>query len=348
MKKISIVLTISIILSLIFSLGAFPADHNKDYTFEDYMEMAENRNYPGKPGEGLELGFANITTGNPFTDAVQEGLVKEAKLAGFKKKDIYILDNQHDTTVALKNANSMLSRGPDVFIEFQGDSKVNNIIADRFEKAGIPLIAVDIPIPGAPFVGVDNWKVSTMNGKHAVELVEKQWGGIDAVDMILILETPQTGEVAMLRTEGFAREFKKAYGEKAEKKIVRKDIKTATADWAKKAMMDVLAQYPDAEKIAFICLNGPETIGAIGALKTAGRFDPKDIIHISNGGSRSELKLLKKGEIDGSIAYFPEHYGRKLIPAALALANGKKVPPDIYVDLQYITQENLDKYYPNI
>jgi len=298
----------------------------EDLDFEDFMEMANNREYPGKPGEDKTIGFANLVTGNPFVEAVQNGFVEEAKLAGFAEENIYILDNRRDSTVGLKNADIMLSKNPDVFVEFQIDSKVNNIISKKFKDAGIPLIAVDIPIPGAPFIGVDNWGVSVMNGEYAIKLVEEQWGGIDNVDLILVFQDPQAGEVTMLRTEGFAQAFRDKYGEKAEEKIVYEPGGVGQADAAQKVCLNLLAAYPDAEKIVFTCLNGPATVGIISAFETLGRFNPDNIIHISNGGDASERELLRAGKTDGCIAYFPEFYGRKIIPTALSLIYGKYTP----------------------
>ena len=325
-----------------------PVEEEKEQlTFEDYLEMAKNREYPNQPGKGKTIGFANITTGNAFTDACERGILEEALLAGFAEDDVYILDNRHDSTIALKNADIMLSKEPDVFIEFQGDSKVNNIISHKFTEAQIPLIAIDIPIPGAPFMGVDNWGVSTMNGNYAIELVEKQWGGIDAVDLIVVFQDPAGGEIVMLRSEGFAQAFRDKYGDKAEEKMVYEPGGIGTSDIAQETMLNLLAAHPDANKIVFTCLNGPATLGGIAGLETAGRFNPDDIIHISNGGDTSERELLREGKTDGCVAYFPEYYGRKLIPTALALINGVSIPSHIFVDLELLTIDNVDEFYPN-
>ena len=52
-----------------------------------------------------------------------------------------ILDNQVDATIGLQNADIVLSKRPDGFIEFQIDAKVNAIVGQKFSKAGIPVVA---------------------------------------------------------------------------------------------------------------------------------------------------------------------------------------------------------------
>ena len=60
-------------------------------------------------------------------------------------------------SLALRMQISFLAQQPDVFIEFQFDERANNVISRKFTKAGIPIIAIDVPVPGSPFMGADNF-----------------------------------------------------------------------------------------------------------------------------------------------------------------------------------------------
>ena len=106
--------------------------------------------YPGNPGEGKKLGFANIFGTLPFCISVENNIIYQAKLAGFSEDDMIIMDNQYDSVLGLKNADIMLAQRPDFFIEFQSDAKVNNIVAQNFGAAGSPILAIDVPVPGSP------------------------------------------------------------------------------------------------------------------------------------------------------------------------------------------------------
>lgn len=49
----------------------------------------------------------------------------------------------------------------------------------------------------------------------------------------------------------------------------------------------------------------------------------------------------------GSVAYFPETFGERLIPLALRILQGENVSLISYTDLVVLTQANLEQYYPN-
>ena len=86
------------------------------------------------------------------------------------------------------------------------DGEFNSIISIKFGQANIPIIAVDVPTPNAPFMGVNNFKVAYAAGQEAIKYVEKM-GGIDKIDNIILMQMPSAGEVVMLRSEGFYQAF---------------------------------------------------------------------------------------------------------------------------------------------
>jgi ribose transport system substrate-binding protein len=257
-----------------------------------------------------------------------------------------LMDNQYDSVIGLKNADIMLSKRPDFFIEFQSDAKVNNIVAQKFTAAGIPLLAIDVPVPGAPFMGVNNWKVAIMGGKYMAKLIKEQWGGCDKVDKVVLLQMPAGGDVTMLRSEGFAAALAEEFGPDVEKKIVRTDGGMGQSEQAKAAMDDVLAAHPEARRIALTSINEQTMAGAIASLQTAGRWDPNNTIIITLGCDELGQSQLREGLSDASIAFFPEKYGEYVIPAVCAILQGQAVPPYIYIENEIITKENIDKFYP--
>ena len=48
----------------------------------------------------------------------------------------------------------------------------------------------------------------------------------------------------------------------------------------------------------------------------------------------------------GSVAYFPESYGKLIMPLAIALANGETVPEQLLVTHIFINKDNIAQYYP--
>ena len=67
-------------------------------------------------------------------------------------------DNDLDRQQAFDNAAWFVDNTVDLVVEYQIDSQAGNIIMDTLRQAGIPVIAVDIAMPGATFFGADNYR----------------------------------------------------------------------------------------------------------------------------------------------------------------------------------------------
>lgn len=307
-----------------------------------------NEAYADAPAAGHTLAFTNIMGGIPFCEDVWQNVQDQWVLAGGNPADLYYADNQYDATIGLKNADIMLAKSPDVLINFQFDSKVNSIIATKFEQAGIPIIAVDVPTPNAPFMGVNNFKVAYLAGEEAIKYVEDM-GGIDMIDNIVLMQMPSGGEVVMLRSEGFYQAFADKYGVDIIDPItIRADGGAGEAEQASKAMTDVLATIPDAEYVVLTSINAQTMSGVLAAIQTAGRWDAEKWIVITQGADVTANQQVVDGLVKASIAYFPERYGEYLVPASVALMNGQLVPPFMYVENVVISMENMAEWYPEM
>jgi len=337
-----------IVLALIAVAGmAFAADPYA--VFNKYRDMAKaGKPYAGAPLKGKVIGFANIFGTLPFCISVENNIKDHLKLAGVDLSKGWIsMDNQYDSVLGLKNADIMLSKKPHFFIEFQADSKVNNIVAGKFGAAKIPLLAIDVPIPGSPFMGVDNWKVALIGGHEMAKQIKAKFGGWDGVDMVALGQMPAGGDVVMLRSEGFAQALSEDFGiDVKDPKIVRFDGGMGQTEQAKAAMDDVLAAHPDAVKIAVTSINEQTMAGIIASLQGAGRWDTKDVVVITLGVDELGQSQIRDSLSDGGVAFFPERYGEYVVPAVIAALQGAPVPAYIFVENVIINKSNIDKWYP--
>jgi len=316
--------------------------------YNQYRAMAKAGKYTGTPLQGKTVGFANIYGTLPFCISVENNIKDQLKLAGVDLTKGWIsMDNQYNSVLGLKNADIMLSKKPNFFVEFQFDSKVNNIVAAKFGAAKIPLLAIDVPIPGSSFMGVDNWKVSLMGGHEMSKQIKAKFGGWSGVDMVVLGQFPAGGDVLMLRSEGFAQALSEDFGvETTDPKIVRFDGGAGQSEQAKAAMDDVLAAHPDAVTIAVTSVNEQTMAGIIASLQGAGRWDTKNVVVITLGMDELGQSMIRDGQSDGGVAFFPEHYGEYVVPAIIATLQGQPIPPYLYVENVIINKSNIDKYYP--
>ncbi len=315
-------------------------------TYLKYREDAEKvEPYPGTPGKGQNFAFANEVASFPFCADVQKDIERHAELAGFSKDDVYIVDNQADVSLCISNADIILQKNPKVFVEFGMDEKSNIAIAEKFDAANIPIFAIDVPIPDHPFMGVDNSGTAKLAGEWIAEQIESKFGGIDNVDLIIAGELPQGGEVVLERTKGVLRVLTDKYGDKVKDKIVEIDT-GGLADKGQAAVSSVLAAHPKAKNMIIYMHNDQSMTGAIAAFEAAGIFKRENALFVDQGVDASSVQNIKDGKLDAGAAYFPEHYGRYVVPAVLALLKGDPVPDFMYVQSDMVTKDNISKYYP--
>ena len=180
------------------------------------------------------------------------------------------------------------------------------------------------------------------------EIIQQRWGGWETVDKVVLLQNPVGGEMTMLRSEGFATALSQAFGNEVDQKIVRFDGGMGGAEQAKVAMDQMLAQFPEAQKIAVTSLNEETMSGVIVALQNAGRWQRHNLIIITLGVDNLGKLQIRKNLSDAGVAFFPERYGEYLIPAACAMLKGAPVPSHMYVENVIITKQNIDDFYPLI
>ena len=317
--------------------------------FHRYRALAQSgKPYPGAPLKGRLIGFANIVGSFPFCVEVENNLKEHLKLAGLDLNRGWIsLDNLGDPEIGLKNAELMLARKPHLFIEFQLDPLVNSIVAARFGAAGIPLLAIDQHVPGAPFVGIDNYQVALLCGRTMAGLIRERWGGWDGVDAIFLGQHQGLGEVARLRSEGVAQALAEEFDiSPADPKIVRFEFVNDAPEEDGWGFAQVLADHPDAVRMAAAAINEFYVAGIITALQNAGRWEPANKIIVTMGMDEIGQVQLREGLSDAGIAFFPERYGEYVVPAVCAMLTGNPVPPYVFVKHEVITRDNLERWYP--
>jgi ribose transport system substrate-binding protein len=292
-------------------------------------------------GGRYKIGFANITEDIPFAVRVREGIERAAKQAG--NIDLVLANNRMDGQTALTNADNFLVQGVNGVIEFQTDEQFGHAIMNKFNDQKIPVIAIDIPMKGAIFFGVNNTQAGRMAGEGLGNWIKQNWDG--KVDALIMLELPQSGPVPAERMKGQRDGLESIIGKIDESKVKHLDSKN-TLEEAHRLVKDVLNTLPDAHHIAVVCINDDTALGAIGAAEAAGRKKDFAVVAI-DGSDRGREEMVKADTpLVGSTASFPEKYGDKIIPVMLKLLKGESVPPQVYTDHVFLTRENVAQYYP--
>ncbi len=301
---------------------------------------------PSSPGSSTapatyKIGFANIAEDFPFAVRVREGIERAAKEAG--NVELVTMNNRMDGQTALNNADNFLVQGVHGVIEFQTDEQFGLAIMDKFNAEKIPVIAIDIPMKGAVFFGVNNTQAGRMAGEGLGHWIKKNWDG--KVDALIMLELPQSGPVPAERMKGQRDGLESVVGKIDESKVKLLDSKN-TLEEAHRLVKDALNTLPEARHIAVVCINDDTALGAIGAAEASGRTKHIAVVAV-DGSDRGREEIRKPDSpMVGTTASFPEKYGDKLIPLIIRMIKGEEVPPAVYTDHVFLTRENVAQHYP--
>jgi len=285
----------------------------------------------GQETRHYRIGFANLGETMPFSVDVRRGLEHAAQAAG--NIDLVVADNQLNQETALKVAEWLVAQRPELVIEYQIDEQVGSRIMNRFRQAAIPVIAVDIPMVGATYFGVDHYRAGHMAGVALGQWIKRNWQG--RYDRLIVLEEPRAGALPAARIQGQLDGLRTITEQVAPDRRLTLNSGN-TSEVSESAMVEALKKLPNAHHIAVICFNDDAAIGALAAARRLQREE--DVVIVGQGADRRVRDELRHSgsRIIGSTAYEPERYGEKLIPLALKILRGEPVPPAVYLEHTFI------------
>jgi ribose transport system substrate-binding protein len=297
---------------------------------------------PVDPNKRYKIGFANLTEELPFTVRVREGIEKAAKDAG--NVDLVLANNDLDGVTALANADEFVREGVEGVIEFPVNEQFDTQIVDKLKAKNIPVMTIDVAVPGATLVGADNYRAGFMAGEGLGNYARQKWDG--KVDALVMLELPESGAVPAERMRGQREGLESVVGKIEDAKVKHLDSKN-TLDEARKQVTAALAELPDTHRIAVVAINDDTALGAIRAAEAAERT--ADIAVVSQGADeKARAEIRKAGTpLVGSTLYSPEKYGEKAIPGMVKLLRGEALPEKIFIEHVFVSKENVDKLFPD-
>lgn len=285
----------------------------------------------------FRIGYASQNN-DSFSKAITQGL----RLAAARHPvDLIEVENLYNARAALRNAQKLAKQGVDLAIEFQVYERMGRQLSAIYEEASIPVIAVEIPQPGAVFFGIDNYTVGQLAGKALVRAAQRQWQG--NIDELLLLDLEIAGSLPHLRISGAEGVVRKSLT--GSYQILHLDSRgemERSFELVRRHM-----QFSPKRKTLIFGVNDLAVLGAIRAFSEVGRSEY--CLALGVGAfpeARRELRSPQTRML-GSIATFPERYGDNLIQLAVDIIHRKSVPPAVYTPIQLITPQNIDKFYPS-
>ena len=198
-------------------------------------------------------------------------------------------------------------------------------------KAGVKVVLMDNDLPTwklkSSVVATNNLKGGTLAGAWLAARLKAgdTLGILEGVPGVPALDDRVTG---MLKGLGAI---------KSKIKVVSKLETDCDQTKGASAAQTMLTANPHLTAIYSAC--GPPALGAVQSIKNAG-IKPSQIILVGFDGLTDEVKAIKKGTEDASVAQHPSKIGSLGIATLYAAVQGKKVAKNVDTGTSLITKAN--------
>jgi ribose transport system substrate-binding protein len=304
----------------------------KTFVHRGYVAQSPDGSYRlvSRPKK-MRFGFAGQSAEMPFSEAVTSSLRSAASASGV---ELIVRDNRYDADTAIKNAKEFVTEGVDLVVEFQIEEQVAPSIAHIISRAGIPLIAIDIPHPHASYFGVDNFQVGFEAGELLAQHALSKWK--KKVDWVLGLDVAEAGSFVQSRITGAFEGVRSLLPEIPQESFIRLDGR-GMRETSARVIGEFFKRHARTDRILIAAATDTSALGALQATVDGQR--ERNVAIVGQDCIPEVLEELKKPQspIIGSISHEAHTYGPRLIQLGVAILRGHTVPPYNYVQHRVVT-----------
>src|SRR4051794_4914955 len=277
------------------------------------------------------VAFSQNASNNPWRLAETASFKEEAAKRGWH---LTVTDANNDQAKQIQDIKGLIAQKPDALFIAPITEQLGNVVKEA-GAAGIPVFLVDRDVdhnvakPGQDFVSVMTSDF-VQEGKRAAWAMANATGGNAK---IIELEGTTGASPAIDRKKGFDDAVKACSG----MQIVASQDGDFTRVKGRSVAQTLLQSHPDAT--AIYAHNDEMAVGAIAAIKAAGKAPGKDIKLVSIDGEKDALKAIQAGELYASVECSP-HFGVKALDTMAGYANGEQTPTQLLNEDRFFDSKN--------
>ena len=242
------------------------------------------------------------------------------------------IKDELDVNRQIQLVEQMMARQVDAIVIAPADSKALIHVCHRAMNEGIVVVNIDNKFDDdvlaergvkIPFVGPNNRKGAYLAGAYLAERLTKD-------DPVAIIEGVPSAFNGIQRKLGF---------EDAMKEGGMKIVASQVGDWemakANRVASAIVTEQPELK--AMLCANDSMALGAVAALRAAGKLDQIKVIGFDNISAAQEL--LAKGELLATVDQHADQLAVFGIEFALKMLQSGEAPSDQETPVDLITAE---------
>ena len=323
-------LALGVLAALVLGAGLGPAVAQRQYV----VAFANLTEEPGVTVEGT--GF----TGRE----IRESFVLAARAHPI---EMVFYDNQRDDARAMQNAEAAIARKVDLYIQYHRGA-ANAAIGEKLKAAGIRVLAVNDPVPGAPLYTVDNLAAGRVAGEALARFALRSWRG-QPTAAAGVGTLSATADRVPERGQGVTAALRQRL---PAVRVTDVDTKGNPAQVGPQ-VGKFLAAHPGG-KLLFAATDDTTALAVKSAVESAGRVQDTAIVshgmdRTIHGGmnDRKEIDPANRGSIViGSVAFYLDRLGYEVLPLAMRMLRGETLPARTTTRHVLVTAANVFVEYP--
>ena len=286
-----------------------------------------------------KLDLKNATVGfsqsekeaNPFRIAETQSIRDEASKLGVKK--LLVTNANSQLSKQISDIQDMINQGAQALVVAPLNSDGLEPALNAAKAKKIPVLTIDRKITAKPcdlylaFLGSN----FVEQGKRAAQEMSKAMGGKGKVAILL---GSSGNNVTTDRTKGFEDEIKASSPGIS---VVAKQTGDFARDKGQTVMEQIIATQPDITGV--YAENDEMALGALVALKSAGKTPGKDVQVVSIDGTRNAVQKVVDGEIAAVVESNPR-FGPLAFKTLTDFYNGTSIPEDVIISDKLYTKDN--------
>ena len=324
--------------------GFDPADVGPDRPSADNLKAMvadAMKKTPPRNGKNYVFGYTMWGGSSPFSQLNKQGLQALCADAGI---GLLVADNEWQPQRNVANAQAFALRQVDFVINSLLDIQFAQAVRAPLDAADIPLLALDIPVPGSEWVGVNNARAGFRAGTYLAQAAQRRWGDKAAEAQVVIAAFPLVGPNGKLRN------MAEEAGVRAVLKGLKKEQVTwldmqGTADSGYAQMNNLIGRLDPTKPILIASFSDEQLAGALRAVQVAGRSDTT--LAVGMGGERLDAVSTDPSFI-GTVSFFPAGYADAAIPTALAILAGVNMPKSVFAYSNLVTPKTVCAVDPKL
>lgn len=284
--------------------------------------------YISSPQPIKRFGVSYMTMNNPFYEVINNEMRKQIEARG---DQLIVRDPLLNESKQQEQIEQFIDMKVDGIFINPVDSRSLEPTLAKAKRAGIPVIAIDVPLSDSTSllstVVSDNYGAGVQCARHIMSHFDHAKIGLLKHSSV---------QSASERIRG----FKETIASDDRFQIVNEAECLGQLEIAMPKTEEMIAKTPDISII--MALNDPSALGAKAALKNIGRKD----IYIYGVDGTPEMKALlaKDPMVLGTVAQSPYSIGKKAAQAMYNHLKGAPVSKNIVIPVEMIDHDSIDFY----